>query len=167
MKILLTEDDLMLADCLEEAFAELGHIVCGVAHNVSDAVGLARLHRPDVAILDMQLDGRELGTDVVEQLVASGELGNTGVLYVTGMPERVHREARFGHASLAKPYSLTTLSTAVVIVQKIATENSLSYTLPYGLTLLHKARMNTFRATRQVSPGTAVNRNGRESAQVA
>jgi len=80
MKILVAEDDIMLADFLEEALLELGHDVCGVANTVAEAVALARLHRPDIAVLDMQLGGAELGTQIVDQLAASGDLGDTGIL---------------------------------------------------------------------------------------
>jgi DNA-binding response OmpR family regulator len=142
MKVLITEDDVMLADFLEEAVVELGHTVCGVARNVGEAVGLARLHHPDIAILDMQLAGTELGSDIVDQLVESGDLGHTGILYVTGEADRVCREARFGHACLNKPYSLGTLEAALAIVRDIALECRTSHALPHGMELLLKAQMN-------------------------
>ncbi len=143
MKILVTDDDLMLADFLEEAVAEFGHTVCGVAGSVSEAVALARKHHPDVAIIDMQLAGAELGSDIVDQLVASGDLGQTGILYVTGeAADCVDREARFGHACLKKPYSLDTLETALAIVRDIAVGCQTSHTLPYGMRLLLGAPIN-------------------------
>jgi CheY-like chemotaxis protein len=84
MRVLVVEDDLFLADCLTDALSSDGHIVCGVASTVAEAVASARLHRPDVAIVDVQLRGRERGSDAMDQLAGSGDLGQTGILYVTG-----------------------------------------------------------------------------------
>jgi CheY-like chemotaxis protein len=143
MQVLVVEDDIMLADCLAEALIDAGHLVCGVASTVAEAVALARLHRPDVALLDMQMRGRERGSDIADQLAESGDLGHTGILYVTGESERVHREARVGHGCLNKPYSITTLNSALEIIRDIALDGSTSHPLPRGLQLLHSAAMRT------------------------
>ena len=55
MKILIVDDDVMLADLLEAELLDQGHEVCGVATNVAEAVNLVRLHRPDIAVLDIAL----------------------------------------------------------------------------------------------------------------
>jgi DNA-binding response OmpR family regulator len=141
MQILVVEDDVMLADCLAEALLDDGHEVCGVAATVAEALALARRHRPDVAILDMQLRGKERGSDIADQLAESGDLGDTGILYVTGETERVHQEARIGHACLNKPYGFATLRTALEIVREIALKGSTSRPLPRGLQLLHAVEM--------------------------
>jgi CheY-like chemotaxis protein len=145
MQVLIVEDDVMLADCLAEALLDDGHVVCGVASTVAEAVALARQYRPDIAILDMQLRGRERGSDIADQLTESGDLGQTGILYVTGEAERVLREARVGHACLNKPYTLATLGTALAIVHEISHEGGTSRALPRGLQLLRPE-------TRQLQP---------------
>ncbi len=139
MKILLAEDDAMLADCLAETLIGCGHVVCGIAATVAKAVSLARLHRPDIAILDIQMRHGERGTDIASQLAASGDLGQMGVLYVTGSAERVHREATVGHACLGKPYTYTDLNIALDVVRDIAESGSSSRALPRKLQLLHAA----------------------------
>jgi CheY-like chemotaxis protein len=136
MQVLVVEDDVMLADCLAEALLDHGHSLCGVVSTVAEALALARLHRPDVAILDMHLASKERGSDIAEQLAASGDLGRTGILYVTGEAERVYQEARVGHACLNKPYTLAALDIALDIVQEIVREGSTSRPLPRGLRLL-------------------------------
>jgi DNA-binding response OmpR family regulator len=139
MQVLVVEDDVMLADCLAEALVDDGHIVCGVAATVSEGVILARLHRPDVAVLDMRLRGNERGSDVAEQLMGSGDFANMGFLYVTGEAERVQREARVGHACLNKPYTFAVLNAALEVVREVALRGQTSRALPNGLQLLNCA----------------------------
>jgi CheY-like chemotaxis protein len=136
MHVLVVENDVMLADCLADALLDYGHVICGVAATVAEAVALARQHRPDAAILDMHLSRRERGSDIAHQLADSGELGHTGILYVTGDPEHVQQEALVGHACLHKPYEFATLNTALDIVTEIAREGVTSRALPRGLRLL-------------------------------
>jgi two-component system, response regulator PdtaR len=139
VQVLVVEDDLMLADCLADALEDSGHVVCGIVSTVAEAVALVCSHRPDVAILDMHLRGRELGSDVADQLMEADDLGDMGVLYVTGEAERVLREARVGHACLSKPYRFATLNSALTIVCEIAREGFTSRALPQGLRLLNSA----------------------------
>jgi len=103
---------------------------------VRDAVALARLKRPDVALLDLQLSANENGTDIVDQLIASGDLGRIGILYVTGEAGFVYRDACFGHACLQKPYSLTALEAAIQIVRDLACGSAVSKAPPHGIGLL-------------------------------
>jgi DNA-binding response OmpR family regulator len=141
MQVLVVEDDVMLADCLAEALLDHGHVVCGVVSTVADAVALARRYHPDAAILDMNLNSRERGSDIADQLAASGDLGHTGILYVTGASDRVQQEVRVGHACLNKPYTHASLGTALEIVRDIACDGSSSRPLPRGLQLLQQAKL--------------------------
>ena len=136
MKIIVAEDDIMLADFLADTLADLGHEVAGVASDVAGAVTLTREHHPGVAILDMQLGRGELGTEIANRLSASNDLDGVGILYVTGEAERVIKEARFGHACLHKPYSMATLQLALTIVHDIVHGIAPPPTLPPGMLLL-------------------------------
>ena len=143
MRVLVVEDDLLLADVLAEALLCDGHVVCGVASTVAEAVTLARRHRPDVAVLDMQLRRGERGSDVAKQLADTDELGDIGILYVTGEVERVIQDARVGHAYLGKPYRLATMNAALEIVRDIATNGGTSHALPRGLKLMRSSGADT------------------------
>ncbi|HEY0182756.1 MAG TPA: response regulator [Rhodopila sp.] len=136
MQVLVVEDDLLLADCLAETLQFEGHFVCGIATTVAQGVALARQHHPDIGIFDMNLGGIERGSDVVIQLAASGDLRDTGILYVTGEPERVLAEVTVGHACLTKPYRFATLTAALEIVREVARDGGTSRPLPRGLQLL-------------------------------
>jgi DNA-binding response OmpR family regulator len=136
MKVIVAEDDIMIADFLADALADLGHEVSGVACDVAGGVALTREHHPGVAILDMQLGRGELGTEIANRLSASNDLDGICILYVTGEAERVVREARFGHACLHKPYSIATLQLALTIVDNMVHGIAPPPTLPPGMLLL-------------------------------
>lgn len=140
MQILIVEDDIMLADLLEESLQSFGHEVCGIASHVEDGISQIQRHRPQMVILDMHLSG-ELGSDVVAQLPSS-DMGDMGVLYITGLAECVHETVHVGHAVLRKPYSLGTLLIAINTVMTIVTGGVVDQTLPLGLQLLSTFRKN-------------------------
>jgi two-component system, response regulator PdtaR len=81
LKVLMAEDDFMIADMAEEVLVEHGYEVCGIARTVAEAVALGRRHKPDLAVIDLRLADGGLGTEVAAQL---GALGRIGVLYATG-----------------------------------------------------------------------------------
>jgi DNA-binding response OmpR family regulator len=136
MRILVVEDDVMLADFLADALEEQGHKVCGIAATVFEAVGEVRLSHPEIAVIDVQLGNGERGTEIAEQLAVSEDLRGLGILYVSGNPDLVTKEARFGHACLTKPYSLATLASALKIVSGLTTGIGAPTVLPRGMRLL-------------------------------
>jgi two-component system, response regulator PdtaR len=64
LKVLIAEDNLMIADLVEEILIEHGYEVCGIARTVAEAVVLAQHHKPDLAVLDLRLADGGLGTDI-------------------------------------------------------------------------------------------------------
>jgi CheY-like chemotaxis protein len=99
LKILVVEDEFLLACMLEEELRAFGHGVIGPFANRAEAAEAARRERPDVAILDINLAG-----DMVYPL--ADELAARGIpfLFLTGygtlnLPERFRTCIR-----LAKPY---------------------------------------------------------------
>lgn len=59
LKVLVVEDEMMIAMMIEDILAELGHEVAGVAMRLPQALELAKDVTADVAILDINLDGRK------------------------------------------------------------------------------------------------------------
>ena len=55
MKILIVEDDAMLALSMDEWLTEVGHIVVGLARDPATAFRIAQQARPDLALVDLQL----------------------------------------------------------------------------------------------------------------
>src|ERR1700687_3250505 len=68
LKVLIAEDDFMIADMAEEVLVEHGYEVCGIARTVAEGVALGQRHKPDLALIDLQLADGGLGTEIVAQL---------------------------------------------------------------------------------------------------
>jgi len=130
-KILIVEDDMMIAEMLERALVAAGYDVCGIGRTVTEGVALAREHEPDLAILDVRLADERPGTDIVVEL---GGIGRLGVLYATG--NKLKLTAADGHACIGKPYNETDLLRALDIVIEIVTDGTASLPFPRGFKLL-------------------------------
>jgi DNA-binding response OmpR family regulator len=136
LKVLIAEDDLMIADLAEEVLVEHGYEVCGIARTVVEAVALARHHRPDLAILDLRLADGGLGTEIAAQLRPFDGLG---ILYATANISQVVLTDVDGAACLSKPYRSADLLRSLEIVVEIVATSVTRLPLPPGLQILHPA----------------------------
>lgn len=59
-RILVVEDEVLLAMELEEALQDAGFEVLGPAGSVSQALNLLGVSRPDAAVLDVTLNGKKV-----------------------------------------------------------------------------------------------------------
>jgi len=133
LKVLIAEDDLLIADMIEDILVENGYEVCGIACTVADAVSLIRQHKPDLAVIDIRLADGGLGTEIVAQL---GGIGTLGILYSTGNRSQVVLTAANGHACIGKPYRDTDLLRGLQIVSEILASGTGSPPFPRGFQLL-------------------------------
>ena len=136
LKVLIAEDDLMIADMSEDVLVEQGYEVCGIGRTVAQAVTLGRRHLPDLAIIDMRLADGGRGSEVAAQLV---DLERLGILYVTGNISSVDPENSRGHGCLAKPYLFSDLVRGLEIVSELIDTGKASPPFPGGFKLLHQA----------------------------
>ncbi len=106
--------------------------MCGIARTVDEAVALAVLHEPDLALIDMTLaDGGE-GTQIAARLNRPG----MGVLYASGTRGHVALSGARGQAILAKPYRPSDLVRSLKIVADIVATGQPSAPFPRGFQLL-------------------------------
>jgi CheY-like chemotaxis protein len=136
LKVLIAEDDLMIADKAEEILIEHGYEVCGIARTVAEAVTLAQQHKPDLAVLDLRLADGGLGTEIAARLLP---LGRLGVLYATGNISQVLLTTADGDACLSKPYRSVDLLRSLEIVAEIVATGEASPPFPKGFQLLPPA----------------------------
>jgi len=136
LKVLIAEDELIIADMLEQFLIAQGFHVCGIARTVTDAVALGELHKPDVAILDVRLARGGYGTEVAKHLKRGAQLG---VLYATGESRNSNLSPSDGEAVITKPYRLEDVVRALKIVHEIATVGTSAPPYPSGLQLLARS----------------------------
>jgi DNA-binding response OmpR family regulator len=129
LKVLIAEDNLMIADMAEDVLVDHGYDVCGIATTVSEAVALAELHRPDLALIDQQLADHGLGTDLALKLRA---LGKIGILFATGNNTQVTMLDAEGDACIAKPYRAGDLIRALEIVRGMVATGVATPPFPRG-----------------------------------
>jgi CheY-like chemotaxis protein len=136
LKVLIAEDDLMIADLVEEILVDKGYEVCGISRTVAEAVALAQHHKPDLAVIDLRLADGDLGTEIAAQLLP---LGRFGVLYATGNISQVALTTSDGDACLSKPYTSADLLRGLEIVAEIVATGKALPPFPKGFQILHPA----------------------------
>jgi DNA-binding response OmpR family regulator len=99
-RVLIVEDDFLLAQDLGQRLSEAGHVVVGLAARAEEALEIAERTAPDLAIVDIRLAGALDGISVGQFLHERG----VAVIHLTARFERALIEAR-GYAAdlLAKP----------------------------------------------------------------
>ncbi|HZH26803.1 MAG TPA: response regulator [Azospirillaceae bacterium] len=106
MRILIVEDDAIIAMGLAEGLREEGLEVVGPVHSVADALQALAADTPDAAVLDVRLK-RGGGSDIAASLRAQG----VPFIWLTGLlPENFDT---FGAPVLHKPTPLEDLANAL------------------------------------------------------
>jgi len=108
-RILVVEDDFLVAMQMEAALTDAGFAVAGVASTGEDAIELALSERPRLAVMDVRLAGARDGIDTALQLFA--EQGIRCIFATAHHDEHARRRAAPAEPLgwLPKPYTMTSL----------------------------------------------------------
>jgi len=68
LRILIVEDEILIADMIKRYLVKEGHQVIGTAISFEEAVHLYSLQKPDIALLDIRLSGPKTGIDFAQVL---------------------------------------------------------------------------------------------------
>ncbi len=127
-RVLIVEDEALVALTLEDILLEAGYLVCGIAQHPAEALALAAAHGPDLAIVDVRLAEGGDGIALADALCATSSVL---ILFATGNPDEVFARARFGHGCLSKPFEAEWLLRALDVIQTGADDRIPGYvTLP-------------------------------------
>lgn len=107
-KVLLIEDDPLVALLLEDMIGEMGHEIMGVAATRDEAVHTARAGEPGLIITDVVLADRSSGLDAVADICRERTIPT---VVLTGYPDRVRKGAK--KFLVPKPFEFGSLETAV------------------------------------------------------
>ncbi len=132
VKVLIAEDEWIIAEFLEEILIDAGFEVCGIASTVAEALELGERHRPDLGVIDLFLANGGHGTELAAALRRHGQFG---VLYATGNPTHPLLGLAEGEGCITKPYSASAVVAALRIVDERLSNRSTSI-LPKGFKLL-------------------------------
>jgi CheY-like chemotaxis protein len=109
LRVLLVEDEIMVAMMVEDILTELGHTVVGTAMQLEPALALAREAAMDVAILDINLEGGVQTTKVAEILRSR----RIPYIYSTGYGRAEVEGGAGGAIVLPKPFTEADLESAL------------------------------------------------------
>jgi RNA polymerase sigma-70 factor (ECF subfamily) len=116
LRVLIVEDEPVIAMEYERMIAELGGLSVGRAATAADARTMASRHRPDLILMDVRLRGALDGVTVAEQIQAAH---STSVAFVTGYHDEATRQRirQFnGSRPLDKPLALHDLAALMYAV---------------------------------------------------
>lgn len=130
-RILIVEDDVSIAENIEEILELLGYVNIDIANSANQAIKIVKKYRPDMIFMDIKLkgdkDGIELG-EIIKQMV------DAPLVYVTSYsdPTIIERAKRINPAGfIVKPFNTNDIHAIVEIVlynqrTKPSAESSLS-----------------------------------------
>ncbi len=98
VKILIVEDEMLIAAKISTLLTELGYEVTGILARAEDALAHAAENVPDIALLDIRLKGKMDGVELAQALQKERELP---IIFLTANAD----EVTFNRAKAAKPYA--------------------------------------------------------------
>ncbi|MBK5264229.1 MAG: response regulator [Alphaproteobacteria bacterium] len=108
LRILIVEDDAVIAMSLGDLLIGMGHKVCATVESEADAVAAAVRHKPDLMIVDANLyEGN--GISAIAKILLDGFVPH---IFMTGDPYLVQALAP-GAIILQKPFKLHDLVSAI------------------------------------------------------
>jgi PAS domain S-box-containing protein len=102
-RILIVDDDAILAARLEETLLQLGYQPTGMAATGEDAVSMAMAQRPDAILMDIRLRGEMTGIQAAAEIHQSADIP---IIYLTAYTEETlvqQASLTDAYAYLAKP----------------------------------------------------------------
>ncbi len=108
LRIMVVEDEAVVAMLLAEVLAGMGHDVCAVEATEADAVAAAIRSKPDLIVVDARL-GEGSGVSAVEEILCSGFVPH---VFVTGDALRV-QALRPAAVVIQKPFREADLARAI------------------------------------------------------
>jgi len=102
LRILIVEDEFLIALELESLLQDAGHDVVGIAATSGEAMALGQQLGPDLAFVDIHLADGLTGIDVARSLSAQHHVT---VLFMTANAKRIPEDFAGARGVIAKPYT--------------------------------------------------------------
>lgn len=106
-RVLIVEDEAIIAEFLADVLVDMGHQVCAVAATEDEAMDAARRTRPDLMLIDANLTAGT-GLNAAERILRSGYIP-----HVVMSGERTMLARLGGAVTLEKPFTDADLARAI------------------------------------------------------
>jgi CheY-like chemotaxis protein len=106
--VLVVEDEVMIRMMVTDMLVDLGHSIAAEAGEIDEALRLAETADFDLAILDVNVNGK-----TIEPVAKVVERRKLPLLFSTGYSVDALPESFRGHPSLQKPFRIDTLQSAI------------------------------------------------------
>lgn len=100
VSLLIVEDDVLPAMALRDELEDAGYSVMDLTERASEALAAARECKPDMALVNIELQGRDDGIALAQKLTDMG----IPVLFISGQVSRARSASTAAVGSLPKPY---------------------------------------------------------------
>ena len=118
MVVLIVEDEILIGMELQMTLRMAGHQVGEPAGSAEQALRVAAAERPDLAFVDVNLEGGAEGIDLAREL---RDRHDTTCVFLTAQPEKVHDAHDAALGVITKPYDPATVVGAVEFAAAIRT----------------------------------------------
>lgn len=132
--LLIVEDDVLAALVLRDALEDAGYRVMDLTGRHQEALAAARDCKPDLAMVNIELQGHDSGIELAEDLKAMG----VPSMFISGQAGRARSAQTIAIGSLPKPYNPADMVRAVsFLLAHLAGDDSLPR--PFGLEVFDEA----------------------------
>ena len=115
VKLLIAEDDVVIAQNLALSLEEMGYEICTVVSSGEELLLEVHKHNPDLAILDITLEGKLDGIDTAAILSKSAKIP---FIFMTALSDKEtidRAKLTNPHAYLVKPFDVRTLQSSIEV----------------------------------------------------
>ncbi len=125
VKILIVEDEMVIAANISLQLSDLGYEVTGILPRGEEALSQIKIEKPDIILLDIQLKGELDGIETARIIQQNYKIP---IIYLTGNADEAHfNRAKETHpyAFISKPFKKLDLQRAIELtVERITVEKS-------------------------------------------
>lgn len=120
--LLIVEDEILAAMALRDELEDAGYRVMDLTGRWQEALLAVEDCKPDLALVNIRLHGRDDGIVLAEDLKAQG----IPVLFISGQESRARSAKTVAIGSMPKPYSVAEMAVAVAyLLAHLAGDDSL------------------------------------------
>lgn len=120
LRVLIVEDEPLLALDVEMMVEDAGHVVVGEGASLHDIEEMGTAVAPDLAFVDMQLADGTTGLEV--SALIQKRWADAIIVFVTGNLRMIPPDFAGAHGAIAKPFSRSGFMSAIMYLQQGITD---------------------------------------------